>query len=102
MQIRIRRQDVLRFLLQSEIFPRAIAHCIREVQSCVQQLHNQDKVMLVIMRIKRQIEGDDVTQLQQADLQHYIDNLQIGFAQLHDELVKAYFSGEYQSQSQVA
>jgi len=102
MQMRIRRQDVLRFLLQSEIFPRAIAHCIREVQSCVQQLHNHDKVMLVIMRIKRQIEGDDVTQLQQTDLQQYIDNLQIGFAQLHDELVKAYFSGEYQSQSQVA
>lgn len=102
MQIRVRRQDVLGFLLQSDIFPRAISHCIREVQTYVQQLHNHDKVLLVIMRIKRQLENDDIAQLQQADLAQYIDNLQIGFAQLHDEMVRAYFSGEIQGQSQAA
>jgi hypothetical protein len=68
----------------------------------VQQLHNHDKVQLVIMRIKRQLENDDITQLQQSDLAQYIDNLQIGFGQLHDELAKIYFSGEIQSQSQAA
>lgn len=102
MQIRVRRQDVMRFLIQSEIFPRAISHCIREVQNSVQQLHNHDKVELVIMRIKRQLENDDITLLQQSDLAQYIDNLQIGFGQLHEELAKIYFSGEVQSQSQAA
>jgi uncharacterized alpha-E superfamily protein len=102
MQIRVRRQDVLRFLIQSDIFPRAISHCIREVQTYVQHLHNHDKVQLVIMRIKRQLENDDITQLQQSDLAQYIDILQIGFGQLHDELAKIYFSGEIQTQTQAA
>jgi uncharacterized alpha-E superfamily protein len=102
MQIRVRRQDVLRFLIQSDIFPRAISHCIREVQTSVLHLHNHEKVQLVIMRIKRQLENDDIAQLQQADLAQYIDNLQIGFGQLHDELTKIYFSGEVQSASQAA
>src|SRR5690606_24544896 len=90
-QIRIQRAEVLRFLFQSQVFPRSLSFSINSVASSVERMPNHDKVLLVIHRIKRQLDHARIDTLKQADLQEFIDQLQIGFAQLHDELVLAYF-----------
>ena len=93
MQVRVQREEVLRFLFQSAVFPRSINHCLNMVQYCVETLPNHDKTLLVILRGKRQLDQAKISALKQAELQAFIDQLQIGFSQIHDELVTAYFSG---------
>ncbi len=106
MQIRIKRTEVLRFLFQSDVFPRSLGFSINAVLNAVERLPNHDKTKLVIHRIKRQLDHAQIDKLKQADLQAFIDQLQIGFAQVHDELVTAFFSGgaaiQTQTQSQSA
>jgi hypothetical protein len=59
----------------------------------VNYLPNHDKVKLVTHRVKRQLDNAHIDELKQAELQLFVDQVQIGFAQIHDELQQAYFSG---------
>ena len=45
MQVRIQRQDVLRFLIYSNVFPRAIAYCVNQVEFCVSSLPDPGAVL---------------------------------------------------------
>jgi uncharacterized alpha-E superfamily protein len=93
MQLRVQRTEVLRFLFQSTVFPRSLSFCINAVQSAMEFLPHHDKAQLVAHRIKRQLDNAKIDNLKQAELQAFIDQLQIGFAQAHDELQLTYFSG---------
>lgn len=93
MQLRVQRTEVLRFLFQSEVFPRSLNFSINAVQNAVNFLPNHDKTKLVVHRVKRQLDNAQFDKLKQTELQMFVDQLQIGFAQIHDELVSAYFSG---------
>ena len=92
-QIRVQRTEVLRFLFQSAVFPRSLLFSINAAESAAENLDNHDKVQLTIQRIKRQLDNAQIEKLKQNDLQQFIDQLQVGFAQAHDELQAAYFSG---------
>jgi len=93
MQLRVQRTEVLRFLFQSTVFPRSLSFCINAVQSAMGFLPHHDKAQLVAHRVKRQLDNAQIDRLKQAELQMFIDQLQIGFAQAHDELQLTYFSG---------
>lgn len=93
MQLRVRRTEVLRFLFRSEVFPRSLSFCINTTQSAIGRLPNRERVELVIHRIKRQLDNAEIDKLVQAELQTFIDQLQIGFGQIHEELQQAYFGG---------
>jgi uncharacterized alpha-E superfamily protein len=92
-QIRVQRTEVLRFLFQSREFPRSLLFSINSAERAVENLPHHEKVQLVIQRIKRQLDNAQIEKLKQNDLQQFIDQLQVGFAQAHDELQQAYFSG---------
>ncbi|MCG8609897.1 MAG: alpha-E domain-containing protein [Pseudomonadales bacterium] len=100
MEVRIQRQDVLRFLIQSETFPRAIAHCMIEVERCVEGLPNHDKSIVIIHRLMRQLDNAEIDKLKQTELQLFMDQLQIGIGQLHEELEMNYFRVTYSEQTQ--
>lgn len=93
MQVRVQRQEVLRFLFQSKHFPRSIGHCMSELQHLLETLPNHGRVLLATHRIKRQLDNADLAKLKQAELQLFIDQLQVGLASVHDDLMEAYFSG---------
>lgn len=92
-QIRVQRTEVLRFLFQSESFPRSLLFSINGVEKALENLPGHEKMQLVIQRIKRQLDNAQIEKLKQTELQQFIDQLQIGFAQAHDELQQTYFSG---------
>jgi uncharacterized alpha-E superfamily protein len=92
-QIRVQRTEVLRFLFQSAVFPRSLSFSINALESAVERLPGHENVQLVSHRIKRQLDNAQIDKLRQNDLQLFIDQLQIGFAQAHEELQKVYFSG---------
>lgn len=93
MQLRVQRTEVLRFLFQSDVFPRSLNFSINAVQNAIEFLPHHEKTQLVVHRVKRQLDHAQIDKLKQAELQLFVDQLQIGFAQIHDELQSAYFSG---------
>lgn len=93
MQLRVQRTEVLRFLFQSDVFPRSLSFSINAVNRAIELLPNHDKVQIVVHRVNRQLDNAQIDKLKQAELQMFVDQVQIGFAQIHDELQLAYFSG---------
>jgi uncharacterized alpha-E superfamily protein len=91
MQVRIHRGAVLRFLLQSQEFPRAVLHCVREVERSVGLLGSDRATLQVLEHIKTTLTDTRVGGLDQAALHSFVDGVQIGLSGLHNALAKAYF-----------
>ncbi|MFP3873227.1 MAG: alpha-E domain-containing protein [Thiohalophilus sp.] len=91
MRIRVRRPDVLRFLLQERRFPRAFYHSTCEVENCLQHLPHNDKPMKILTRLQKKVLGAKLEQLQQEELHGFVDILQFDLARLHNEISASYF-----------
>lgn len=91
MQVRVRRADVLRFLFQNPVFPRAVYRCVAVVEECVGRLPRNEAPLRVLGRVKRTLQGADVAALTQSAVHEFIDQLQIGLGQIHEEIAKTYF-----------
>ena len=84
-------EDVVRFLLQDEEFPRAIGYCLKDMAAHLARLpHNQD-VLQAVARAKKVTTQADISRLLQSGLLDFIDELQISFADIHEELNRTWF-----------
>ena len=100
-QVRVRRSEVLRFLFQDAEFPRAVMHSLVQAEAIAAGLGHNEDVLRLLGRLKRLVQGTDVAVLTQAELHKFIDELQLGLIELHDELGRSYFQFEpAQRQSQ--
>jgi uncharacterized alpha-E superfamily protein len=102
-QVRIQRQDVLRFLIYSNAFPRAINHCVNQVELCARALPQPGLVLEEIGFLRELLHQADVEKLKTSTLNRFIDELQVGFARIHEALDKSYFGAQIepvQTQSQ--
>jgi uncharacterized alpha-E superfamily protein len=91
MQVRVSRAAVLRFLFQGDEFPRSVRHCVAAVEASVATLAHNEGPLRVLGRLKRAVMGTEVDHLSQSQLHTFIDDLQIGLGEVHDELSKPYF-----------
>ncbi len=107
-QVRVRGPSVLRFLLQDRQFPRTVAFCLREIQYCIeardesyQGLPNNPEPLRVLGRVLRKNDQADVYALVESGLHQFLDELQVGLAEIHGALATTYFGyGPSQTQSQ--
>lgn len=107
-QVRVRGPSVLRFLLQDRQFPRTVAFCLREIQHCIeardesyQGLPNNPEPLRVLGRVLRKNDQADVYALVESGLHQFLDELQVGLAEIHGALATTYFGyGPSQTQSQ--
>lgn len=90
-QVRVRRPDVLRFLLQERRFPRAFYHAICEVEGCLQELPRNEEALATLKKIQNKVLAVKPARLKQERLHKFIDELQLGLAQVHLAVVKTYF-----------
>lgn len=90
-QVRVRRADALRFLLQDEVFPRALMRCVCQAEASVEKLPRNEAPRRAIGRLKRTIQHLEPADFDGVDLHDAVDRLQIGLAQVHDELSRTYF-----------
>lgn len=90
-QVRVRRSDVLGFLLQDGHFPRSVNHCVNEAERSIAELPNNEASLRVAGRLKRLLMGCDPEHLEQKALHEFIDEVQLGLADLHDEAARAWF-----------
>jgi uncharacterized alpha-E superfamily protein len=90
-QVRVRRPDVLRFLLQERRFPRAFYHTVCEAETCLENLPHNDKPRKAVTRVKNKVIRAKPESLSQIELHEFIDQLQLGLAKAHDAIAAGYF-----------
>lgn len=91
MQVRIHRGAVLKFLFQSQEFPRSVLHCVREVERGIKQIGSNRTALQVLERTKTSLLDTDVATLDPIALHTYVDNVQCDLIRLHNALAQAYF-----------
>ena len=88
---RIRGEDVVRFLLQDEKFPRAAAHNLTTLTKVLQKLPNSGKVKWQVDKTRRLVRNQDIQQLLNKGLLRYIDDLQQELAAVHFRIANTWF-----------
>ncbi len=91
MRLRIRRPDVLKFLLLEPHFPRAFYHCLCEVESCLKDLPKNEKPLKLLAQLQRNLQRTKPETLEQQKLHDYIDELQLGLIKIADCVSETYF-----------
>jgi uncharacterized alpha-E superfamily protein len=91
MQVRVRRPDVLRFLLQERCFPRSFYHAICEAEACLRQLPRPAAPLVPLHELQDKVRGAKPDLLRQDELHSFIDELQLGLIRVNDAIVAAYF-----------
>ncbi len=104
MQARIHRNDVVKFLFQSQRFPRAILFCVQQLERCILELPEYDNVIRKVHQLARMVKGAELNAYDQNMLHSFIDEIQIELNNIHNALMDQYFiSGQMnttQTQSQ--
>jgi uncharacterized alpha-E superfamily protein len=104
----VKGEEVVKFLLQDDEFPRAIGYCLKDMGWQLTKLSNNADVMQAVARVRKVTTDVDISTLLQRGLLDFIDELQISIADIHDEINNAWFrpvelrkpSRKTQSQSQ--
>lgn len=90
-QVRVRRPDVLKFLLQERRFPRAFYHATCEVDSCLENLPRNTACVSRLRSIQKIVLSVNPHKLKQNELHEFIDRLQLGLSDVHNEIANTYF-----------
>jgi len=91
---RVQGEGVVRFLLQDDEFPRSIIFLLEFINTNLEKLPNHDDVQLAIVRVKRITSEANVFHLLESGLLEFIDELQISFGDVHNEMSKTWFGYE--------
>lgn len=83
--------DVLRFLLTDRHFPRSISYCLAEMDTRLRRLPRSSTLTRGIRKLAQDLERVDYESLDRDGLHRYTDELQVGFAELHDQISSTYF-----------
>ena len=90
-QVKVRRPDVLKFLLQERKFPRALYHTLCEVETSVSHLPRHKNTIKTIRELQDTVLSANPEKLKQVQLHKFIDKLQLGLINVHNEISETYF-----------
>ena len=88
---RIRDQDVVRFLLLDPLFPRAVAHCLLELEASTTLLPNHEAPVRALLRLQRIVNDQLPDEFSEAVLHQLMDDLQLELAAVHAQVAAAWF-----------
>jgi uncharacterized alpha-E superfamily protein len=88
----IRPEIVLGFLLHDTHFPRAMAHTLGEIESCLSLLPHHEDTMQRISDLSEQVLTSDVGKLYPQGLHTFLDKLQLELGGLHQQIVHTWFA----------
>ncbi len=91
MRLRIRRSDVLKFLLLEDRFPRSLMHTVMQVEECLKRLPNHADAVAQAKIMQKQLGKASPQSLIQAALHDFIDDMQISLNLIYDKINQAYF-----------
>lgn len=97
---RVNASAVVKFLLQNEEFPRAVARCLKQLEQCLWALPNSENVLSTIVNIQQKLDEADVDELLKSGLHEYIDELQLEIGTLHTKIAETWFLPVVMAQTQ--
>jgi len=98
--VRVKGAEVLKFLLQNNEFPRTVSFCFQRCELCLSGLPGNEAPLRKLARLERQVRKADMYTLAHEGLHEFIDDLQLGLAELHQQIHLIYLGGQASSQSQ--
>ncbi|GAC14152.1 alpha-E domain-containing protein [Aliiglaciecola lipolytica] len=90
-RLKIRRPDVLKFLLLEERFPRAFLHTLKQVDYCLRELPNYEGCVEMIATVEKQLMEANPQLLIQDKLHEFIDEMQLGLINVYNKINETYF-----------
>lgn len=88
----INRTIVQKFVLQDRDFPRAVLHCLYEIQNSIQKLPRHITLIRHLNRIIRIAETTNVAALNSRQLHKFMDTLQRDIGHFHTSFSDTYFA----------
>lgn len=90
----VKPQAVLDFLLKSDVFPRATAFNLSQLESCVKKLSNHKKPLQAIRKLSDQLHSVDFGVVQDQKLHTFIDSLQADLGGIHNQISETWLHPE--------
>jgi uncharacterized alpha-E superfamily protein len=91
MRTRVKRTDVLHFLLRDDQFPRSCQFCLTQLEHSLKPLPRSEGVLEQIEAAAKFIERAPLGTLDQPGLHELIDNIQLHIHNLHNGIAESYF-----------
>jgi uncharacterized alpha-E superfamily protein len=91
MRTRVKRTDVLQFLLRDDQFPRSCHFCLGEIERSLTPLPRNEGVLEVLETASKFIERAPLATLDQPGLHELIDQIQLHIIKVHERLAETYF-----------
>ncbi|HEV8443871.1 MAG TPA: alpha-E domain-containing protein [Steroidobacteraceae bacterium] len=91
MRSRVKRADVLQFLLRDDQFPRSCQFCLMQLERSLNELPRNEGVLEVLAAAARFIEHAPLATLDQPGLHELIDCLQLHIHNVHGMIADSYF-----------
>lgn len=88
----VNAEDVLHFLLDSTIFPRALAHTLNEIDTSIGMLPRNREPLAAIARVKHDLQKADTGTLRNAELHAFIDDMQLRLDGIHNAINQTWFA----------
>ncbi len=89
---RVRRDDVIQYLLKDLRFPRAVEHTLGEMQACLEFLPRNDAAARAVARLQRLLAEAKTSELAREGLHEYLDTLQCELGQINALIVDTWFA----------
>lgn len=86
MKTNVSREAVLEFVLQGEVFPRAVGRCLKEIHESTSQLPNNRSVIKAVKDCKQRLDTKELLQFRGEQLHLFIDELQADLGSIHDAI----------------
>jgi uncharacterized alpha-E superfamily protein len=84
-------ENVVRFLLRDESFPRAVTTCLNQLKTNLADLPNHGKTSYQINKVLRLLKQADFEALLQKGLLEFIDEIQVEIAVVHQKVAETWF-----------
>jgi uncharacterized alpha-E superfamily protein len=91
MRTRVKRTDVLQFLLRDDQFPRSCQFCLTQLEASLNALPRSESVLEVLEGAVQFIGRAPLATLDQPALHELIDNIQLRIHNVHERLAEIYF-----------
>ncbi len=88
---RVNGEDVVKFLLQDDDFPRAATHALTTISHVLRKLPKNTQVAKQVDKTLRIIQKGDISKLLNDGLFQYLDNLQVEIASIHHTIADTWF-----------
>lgn len=91
---RIRAEDVINFLVGDPLFPRAVTHCLIELEAAMHALPQHEGPLRAVLRLQRLVDAQQPEAVEEAALRSLMDQLQLELAGIHGQVSAAWFLPE--------